>query len=387
MPEEDSLIDSLSDPFAKGLTGIVFDVVKKTGGNLFQVIGDKRTIAKASKQYAEKYQKRYGTLKLLGMQQAVSLESVYTAVRFLDELSIRPFESLEELEKAYRDSQKRRFQTRKSGNQDGITVANEHQYLMVLGGPGAGKSTFLRRLGLEALKGKKGRFKHNCIPVFLELKRFTTDEIDLRKAIAQEFENFGFPPSEEFATKALEQGKLLVLLDGLDEVPKKQMNAAIEAIQNFVNRYDQNRFIASCRIAAYRSSFQLFIDIELADFNDDQIQQFIHNWFQSELDKQSKTAERCWKTLTAPSNAAAKELAQTPLLLTFLCLVYDRSQSFPNQRSTLYRKALDILLEEWAAQKRVQRDEIYQGLNTDLEKVLLSEVAYQGFVIDFFSKP
>ena len=70
MPEEDSLIDSLSDPFAKGLTGIVFDVVKKTGGNLFKVLGDRRTIAKASKQYAEKYQKRYGTLKLLGMQQA-----------------------------------------------------------------------------------------------------------------------------------------------------------------------------------------------------------------------------------------------------------------------------------------------------------------------------
>ena len=377
------------EPAASGLTSIVFDIVKKAGGSLLQVIGDKRTIAKASSQYAQKYKNRYGSLKLLGMQHAVPLESVYTAVRFLNELSIRQFESLEALEQAYRDSQKRRFQTRKSRNWDGITVANENQYLMVLGGPGAGKSTFLRKIGLEALKGKKEPgFKHECIPVFLELKQFNTDEIDLRKSIAQEFQHFGFPPSEEFATKALEQGRLLVLLDGLDEVPKKHLNAAMEAIQNFVSRYDNNRFIASCRIAAYRSSFQGFTDIELADFDDAQIQQFIHNWFQSELDRKSGTAEKCWEILNEPGNAAAKELAQTPLLLTFLCLVYNRSQSFPDKRATLYRKALDILLEEWAAEKRILPGEIYQGLNTDLEKILLSEIAYHGFVGEqlFFSQ-
>lgn len=373
------------EPAASGLTGIVFDIAKKAG----QAIGDKRQAAKASKQYAEKYQNRYGSLKLLGMQQAVPLASVYTAVRFLDELSIRQFESLEALEQAYRKSQKRRLQTRKSGNKDGITVANKNQYLMVLGRPGAGKSTFLRKIGLEALMGKKeGGFKHECIPVFLELKRFNTDEIDLKKSIAEEFQNFGFPASEEFATKALEQGKLLVLLDGLDEVPKNHLNVVIESIHDFVNQYDKNRFIASCRIAAYRSSFNRFTDIELADFDDAQIQQFIHNWFQSELDKQSGTAEKCWEILNEPSNIAAKELAQTPLLLTFLCLVYDRSQSFPNNRSTLYRKALDILLEEWAAEKRIQSGEVYQGLNTELEKVLLSEIAYHGFTADqlFFNE-
>ena len=95
---------------------------------------------------------------------------------------------------------------------------------------------------------------------------------------------------------------------------------------------------------------------------------FIYNWFSSELDIQSQTAEKCWETLNQENNQAAKELAQTPLLLTFLCLVYSRKQSFPPNRSRLYNKALDILLEEWAAEKRVQQEEIYQGLHTDLEK-------------------
>ena len=369
-------------PAAGGLVKIILDAARAVGGDLAKSIGDRKKAAEALKKYADKYHSRHGLLKLLGMPQAVKLEEVYTKVRFLDDLSIRRFESIEAIEEAYRESKERQFQIgRERSDLDGITVANKHQYLMVLGGPGAGKSTFLRRLGLESLKGKEGQFQHECIPVMLELKQFV-GKVNLIQAIAREFEDFGFPPSEEFATKALEKGKLLVLLDGLDEVPKESFDAVIDAIQKFAVRYEKNRFASSCRVAAYRGGFQKFRDIELADFDDDQIRQFIDNWFSSELDKQSGTAKCFWELLNQLENKAAKELAQTPLLLTFICLVYDHSQELPKQRSTLYKNALDILLKEWAAEKRVKQDAIYQGLNTELEKVLLSEIAYQGFVND-----
>jgi predicted NACHT family NTPase len=64
---------------------------------------------------------------------------------------------------------------------------------MVLGSPGAGKSTFLRRIGLEALKGTHGNFQHKCLPVLLELKNFSTDKINIEEAITEEFEYCGFP--------------------------------------------------------------------------------------------------------------------------------------------------------------------------------------------------
>jgi NACHT domain len=376
------------EPVAGGLVGIVFDVAKKVGGGLAQAVGDRTKAASALKKYADRYTARYGSVRILGMKQDIPLESIYTRVCFLDGLSIRQFSSLEALEQTYRDGRKRRLQTRDPGTLDGFIVANENPYLMVLGGPGAGKSTFLRRIGLEALKGGKGYYKHHCIPVFLELKRFNATEVDIVQAITGELQNFGFPSSQEFTLKALEQGKLLIIFDGLDEVPKTSLNIVIEKIQDFVTCYDQNRYIASCRIAAHRSGWNRFRDIELADFNDSQIQQFIHNWFQSELDQTSKTSERCWATLNNRNNTAAKELAQTPLLLTFLCMVYDQTQGFPANRARLYKKALDILLEEWAAEKRIYREEIYQGLNPELEKVLLSEIAYQGFINDqlFFTQ-
>ncbi|MEH2218463.1 MAG: NACHT domain-containing protein [Nostoc sp.] len=322
------------------------------------------------------------------MREPVKLESIYTAVQFLGDDAIRNFESIENLEEVYRQAKSRGFQSHNGKKQAGIKVANNKQYLMVLGGPGAGKSTFVRKMGLEALKGKKGGFEHACIPVFIELKTFASSNINIEKFIAKEFYTCGFPSPDQFTAKALEKGKLLILLDGLDEVPTKSLTEAISEIQNFVDKYNKNRFIASCRTAAYRSSFRRFSDVGMADFDDDQIQQFIDNWFHCEADKQAKTGEKCWDLLQKPEHEAAKELAHTPLLLTFLCLVYDRSQSFPDNRSVLYRKALRILLEEWASEKRILRDEIYQGLHTELEELLLSEIAYTGFESDrlFFSQ-
>jgi len=92
--------------------------------------------------------------------------------------------------------------------------------------------------------------------------------------------------------------------------------------------------------------------------------------------------------LNQKEHKATKELAQTPLLLTFLCLLYDRKQMLPSKRSTLYGRALDIILDEWSAQKRLERDPIHERLNPDLEKILLAEIAYESFSQDqlFFSK-
>jgi energy-coupling factor transporter ATP-binding protein EcfA2 len=377
---------------AKSLAAIIVATAWEKGGKFlgqFSKTLDQKTqhlIFTASQQYIQNYKERHGILKVLGMREPVELESVYTAVQFLDKWDIRRFDSIETLEKAYRET--RSFQPKNCPKRDGLEVANEKQFLMVLGSPGAGKSTFLRKMGLEALKAEASGFQHQCIPVFIELKSFASNEINLETAIIEEFRICGFPFPEECTTKLLNQGKLLILLDGLDEVPAKNINQTIETIQNFVDRYDKNRFITSCRIAAYRHNFRRFTDVAMAEFDYQQIKQFIENWFQSDTDKKVGTAQKCWEILQKNENSAAKELAHTPLLLTLLCLVYDHSQNFPANRSVLYRKALRVLLEEWAAEKRILRDEIYQGLRTDLEEILLAEIAYTGFEVDrlFFTQ-
>lgn len=372
---------------AQAISGVavpVFQTLWGSGGKVLGMFGKKldekakQAIFAASRQYAQNYTERHGILKVLGMREPVALESVYTAVQFLDNESLRSFESVETLEEVYRQAKQRSFQPEDCQKQEGLKVANDKQYLMVLGGPGAGKSTFLRRMGLEALKGKKGNLKHACIPVFIELKKFNTGEINIEKEIAEEFRICGFPSHEAFTTTALEQGKLLILLDGLDEVPTERMNEAIQQIQNFVDLHDQNRFITSCRVAAYRHNFRRFSDVAMADFDDAQIEKFITNWFRSE----PQTGQDCWQKLNNEEHQSAKELTQTPLLLTLVCLLYQRSRKFPTNRATLYERALRVLLEEWAAEKGIPHEDVYRGLDTKRKEMMLSEIAHHAFQAD-----
>ncbi len=343
-PADNYWIDKIDDPFAKGLTGTLWDLGKRIIGESFKYLQDKKQVTAAAKKYADKYHSRYGKIRLLGMAEDIDLESVYTAVKFLDELSIRMrFGSLDKIEEDYRNQKKRRFQTGECKPVEGGEVANTNQYLYVLGNPGVGKSTFLRRIGLEAIKGATGKYQHSVIPVMLELKQFNKGEVNLIAAITEELSYFGFPNKETVATELLNQGKLLLLLDGLDEVPNDYIDNVQNAITNLLTQFSDNRFILSCRIAAYKSPINNFYTVEVADFDDEQIERFIGYWF----NKEPEIGKDCWKKLSEPEYKASKELAQTPLLLTFLCLVYEQDYDFPKQRSRLYLEALEILLKKW----------------------------------------
>ena len=127
----------------------------------------------------------------------------------MGEDEVQQFATIDDLEKLYREAGQRLLRYRFMERQNGICVASQKQFLMVLGAPGAGKSTFLRKIGLESFKGKNGNFKHQAIPVLLELKnkKFTESKIDLKALIEAEFTTCGFPKPKEFTERALDQGK------------------------------------------------------------------------------------------------------------------------------------------------------------------------------------
>ncbi|BAS58833.1 signal transduction protein with Nacht domain-containing protein [Leptolyngbya boryana NIES-2135] len=377
-------IDPISQAVITNLIKLAIETGWKQAGNQI----DKKIqqqVGHAIEEYVRTYEKRHCTLKYdcLRMDNSQTLEEIYTDVQVLNTRESRRFESPEALKELFLETG-RGFIFEKTTRQEGIAVANLEPRLMVLGSPGIGKSTFLRKVGLEALKWETARYRHELIPVFIELKQFGDQHSEIEKLIAEEFETCGFPNADVFTQNLLKAGKLLILLDGLDEVPTAYVDRAISQIGTFVDKYDKNHFIASCRIAAYKGGFPRFKDVTMANFNDSQMQTFVQQWFRRE----PKVAEQYWQLLDSSEYKAVKELGQTPLLLTLLCAVYDESQSLPKRRSALYGEALEVWLKKWAAERRVHRDPIYQDLNLQLEQVLLSEIAYQSFAEDqlFFSK-
>lgn len=127
----ESFAAELAVEAAKSLAGIVLKGSWQGMGKLGKMLDIKtqQLVVQASEKYVKKYSERHGMLKVLGMREPVTLESLYTSVQLLHKWDMGRFESIENLEKAYRES--RSFQPQNSIKQDGLKVANETQYLTV----------------------------------------------------------------------------------------------------------------------------------------------------------------------------------------------------------------------------------------------------------------
>jgi len=319
--------------------------------------------------YVRTYEKRYGSIKILTMHNPIPLEELYTEVIFSEEViqgNIYEFNS----------------------QYLGMKIANDYQYLTVIGEPGAGKSIFLRRIGLESLKGSKGKYNYTCIPVFLELKRFAKKNIDFIHFIFDEFNICNLVCDESIIQNLLEQGKFLILLDGLDEVSHKNRDEFVRKIDEFVIRYPSNRFIVSCRASAYNPRLSQFTDLILVNFHDIQIEDFISKWFtfqakNSTIRSENNLSDYYWNMIRKFDNKGIKELAKSPLLLTLLCLIHKFILTTANDHITIYQKSLDIVLTDWLKTKSPEfLSKGDKAIDISNIQAILSHIAYWSFSSD-----
>lgn len=328
-------------------------------------------------------QKRCGTMRVLDMEQPITIDSIYTSVNILEKISRNQRRSIEDLLDGCGSDNFDRFLLRKVRQKriPALKAVERHNKLMILGKPGAGKTTFLKWLALQCNGGK---FNQNRVPLFVTLKEFaeTEGQPDLLNFIAKQLTECGIENAAVVGAKILQAGRSIVLLDGLDEVRSQDHDRVLTTIRETAVNFDASQFVITCRIAAKEYIFEQFTEVEVADFDDKQIADFAHKWFQP---KDPVKAEEFPKELKA--NPGLKELATNPLLLTLLCLVFESGGRFPVNRAELYKEGLDILLKKWDAKRNIRREEVYKQLSLQRKEDLLSQVAYNAFErSDYFFK-
>ncbi len=328
-------------------------------------------------------QKRCGTMRVLDMAQPITIDSIYTSVNILEKISRTQRRSIEELMDGCEVENFDRFILRKVRQEriPALKAVERHDKLMILGKPGAGKTTFLKWLALQCNGGK---FNQHRIPLFVTLKEFaeTEGKPNLLAFIAKQLNEYGIENAEFVGAKILQAGRAIVLLDGLDEVKAQDHDRVLNSIRQTSEQFDGNQFVITCRIAAKEYTFDKFTEVEVADFDDKQIADFAYKWFHQ---KDPIKAEEFPKELA--TYPGLKELATNPLLLTLLCLVFEEGGRFPANRSELYKEGLDVLLKKWDAKRNIRREEIYKQLSLQRKEDLLSQVAYTAFErSDYFFK-
>nr|WP_242022123.1 NACHT domain-containing protein [Trichocoleus sp. FACHB-90] len=247
---------------------------------------------------------------------------------------------------------------------------------MVVGKPGAGKTTFLKSLAVECIQSKTELFA-DLVPLFVTLREFAEEArrtqswnlLDyLRLLLAEQWNGCDRASAE----KILTHGRSLVLLDGLDEVPPEDLENAIDAVRDF--GYKSNRLVITCRTQS-QQELDGFTDVEVADFTPEQVDRFVDKWFKIvDSGSQASLAPQLQQQLRAEENNPIAELTITPVLLNLICAVFrDEQGNLPKKRFQLYEKGMRHLLE------RLKRTPIDERLTIDVKEEFLAELALTLF--------
>jgi predicted NACHT family NTPase len=329
----------------------------------------------------DKVQHLYSKIQLLNRQQ-IDVDKLYVDVYVLEKLSSESHATIPDLLKGsdLRDGFDRLGLGKREKRSPGFEVAAKYSRLMVLGKPGSGKTTFLRHLAVACCKGE---FLADHIPILIELRDINAGVFNLLNYIHQEFDLV----DEEQTKEILKQGKVLILLDGLDEVPGQSRREVQDHIYKFsqFQHYYKNRFILTCRTQTIEYISDKFKPVEVADFNPEQVEFFAQNWFTALAETPEQGAELTVKfldKLRLPENKQTAELAVTPILLSLTCWVFDDLKDLPPKRSDLYEQGINLLLEKWDEKRGVRRElgsEVYRKLSIGEKKKLLSYLAARKF--------
>jgi predicted NACHT family NTPase len=337
----------------------------------------------------EKIQYQCGTMQMLDVSHPVELDNLYVDVNILEDIPSQRWldisKRLQDFDPSADDFDRFYLGEVHQPRVPGLEAAQKNSKLMVLGKPGAGKTTFLKHLAIECNKGK---FQADRVPIFVGLKRFaenirnTTNVWEkslapLHTYINQDLEICDIAAAD--VDSLLKHGRALILLDGLDEVSEQDSEVVQQQIIWLCERYFKNQFVISCRTQAQKYRFERFAYVEVADFNQNQIEAFAKKWFvgvsRNSSQKGLVKADEFIQKLKHQENQRLRELAITPILLNLTCLVFSDLEYLPTNRAKLYEQGLDILFRRWDKSRGIRRDEVYRDLLLPHKIELLSQVA------------
>ncbi|PJF31663.1 MAG: hypothetical protein CUN52_02370 [Phototrophicales bacterium] len=285
-----------------------------------------------------------------------------------------------------------------------LEATNAYSRLVMLGDPGCGKSTFVNYLALcmtgHFLSPDAGwldrlradGWRHSAyVPLRIILRDFAAFANDTTidtfiKHITQELSGWGMGENiVKGILHHLEKGDVLVMFDGLDEVPPDKRELVRDAIHNIIERYHaNNRYIITCRILSYaQPEWQLrgMDAVEtFAPFNQDQIVHFVNAWYNALItmrDIDTHTAQaRVDDLIRGLKVPALRDIAGNPMLLTVMAIVHNHTGTLPRESARLYHECVELLIEKWRPRDFITLREKMKFTNDGLLYEMIWQIAY-----------
>ncbi|RMF29601.1 MAG: NACHT domain-containing protein, partial [Chloroflexi bacterium] len=345
------------------------------GGLLFRLLPDRERVLT---QYRAHLRRAYALLDLKGLALPqvhgrtldptlvrIPLDRVYIRLRALPHREpTEPPPPSDDPEAMVRYLRERRARWAREAGERGIPpeeAVREHPHLVILGDPGAGKSTFLRHLAWA------GAAEEETLPLLVPLGRMdpamggrgslleaALDHLTAHKA-GEEREKLRRVLTEEIAAK-----RVLWLLDGLDEV-RRHRREVVEGIAQLVG--DGHRVVVTSRPVGYAPIPRCDVLYEVLPLRLEEAHAFVDRWFRALAAAQGVSEEEQgawagrrsrWMERQLAERPGLREVAQNPLMLTFLAVLAgdEPRREFPRHRKDLYARYVERLFTTWEAQRR-----------------------------------
>jgi len=274
------------------------------------------------------------------------------------------------------------------------STKNGKRAICILGEPGAGKTTVAKKIAWELASGARlpedFGLEPATIPVLLRFRDLSAEEITqtganlLRHwAVTRTADSEGKSPGEALCNR----GKVLWILDGLDEVVSAQMrHEVLQLLERAINdRFPRgDRFLLTSRFSGIGGEAKLapvFQEFHVKALPWEQVERFVGRWFDTAMAALSLEPAVA-KTKTSKlleilgqdeyRDGRLRSLCRNPLLLTILCVVFHRNAQLPQSRAGLYEHCINVLLSYWRQ----------GGFDSAKARDLLSRIAWHLHGVD-----
>ncbi|AKB74481.1 hypothetical protein MSLAZ_1220 [Methanosarcina lacustris Z-7289] len=347
-----------------------------------------REIHKFREKYCKVIKKRFQTIRSESYTNIrPPIDDIYVCPNFIIKKEVKAESESDE----YLDPASKYINDHESINIDQL-LPNLYR-VVLLGDPGAGKSTFAQKISYDIVTKSPEKVSPGIcdIPIIVTLREYQIENLQNGVSILDFIKKEAHSSYQLIVPKCtfeylLLNGHALLIFDGLDELLDTRHRAGIvDEIESFCTNYPSVSVLVTSRKVGYEQAplqDNMFQKIELASFDNKQVEEYVNKWFSLDPDLTRREKEKKVESFLRESKIVS-DIRSNSLMLSLMCSIYREENYIPANRPEVYKKCSEMLFEKWDKNRGISPAILMSRTRI---KPLISYLAYTIFTNESLQK-